>query len=75
MPDIPPGRGAPMVRFNGGRALPPDPYAPFKHVIERYRHVQLEVTCVCGWLGSTASPRAEKSAWDQHKAAFRVGKR
>jgi hypothetical protein len=73
--DTPPGRSAPVLRFNGGRALPPDPDAPFKHVIEQYQHDQLLVTCVCGWLGSTATPHGEKSAWDLHKASFRVGKR
>jgi hypothetical protein len=74
VPDIPPGTSLPALRFNGGRVPPPEPGAPLKHVIEQYRHAQLLVTCVCGWHGSTASPRGEKSAWDSHKASFRVPK-
>ena len=75
MPEIPPGSFAPVLRFNGGRPLAPDPNAPLKHVIEQYQHRELLVTCVCGWHGSTATPLGEKSAWDVHKAAFRSGKR
>ena len=75
MSDVPPGRSTPVLRVNGGRLLPPDPGAPAKHVIEQYQHDQLLVTCVCGWHGSTATPLGEKSAWDRHKASFRVGRR
>ena len=75
MSDIPPDRSAPVLRFNGGRLLPPDPGAPLKHVIDEYQHDRLLVTCVCGWHGSTATPLGEKSEWDRHKASFRVGKR
>jgi hypothetical protein len=64
----------PAVRFNHGRFIP-DPDAPQKHVIDEYRHRAQLVTCVCGWHGSTAMDRGEKSPWDQHKASFRVARR
>ena len=65
----------PQLRFNNGRPLPLDPGAPLKHVIDEYQHRQQLVTCVCGWHGSTASPTGLRSAWDEHKAAFRLGAR
>lgn len=65
----------PAVRFNNGRPVAPDPDAPLKHVIEEYHHRAQLVSCVCGWHGSTASANGERSPWDDHKAAFRTGKR
>ena len=44
---------------------------PLKHVIDEYRHRAQQITCVCGWQGSTAAPSGERSAWDRHKAEFR----
>jgi hypothetical protein len=63
------------IRFNNGRTLPLDPDAPLKHVIDQYQHRQQVVTCVCGWHGSTAAAPGERSAWDDHKALYRVGRR
>lgn len=75
MPDERPLSFRPQQRFNNGRSVPPDPNAPLKHVIDEYQHRQQLVTCVCGWHGSTASALGDRSAWDDHKAAFRVARR
>ena len=64
----------PQLRFNNGRPVPPDPNAPLKHVIDEYHHREQVVTCVCGWHGSTASHLGDRSAWDAHKAAFRLAR-
>ena len=74
MSDIPPDRSAPVLRFNGGRLLPPDPGAPLKHVIEEYKHRAQTVTCACGWHGSTSSPDGRPSEWTAHVTENR-GKR
>jgi len=60
------------VRFNDARPPKAALDEPPKHVIEEYKHKAQEVTCACGWHGSTAAPYGEKSAWDLHKAAFRA---
>jgi hypothetical protein len=39
---------------------------PFKHVIETYVHRRQEVTCTCGWQGSSASPDGQNSPWKSH---------
>ncbi len=75
MADDHPGISRFPTRFNNGRMLPPDPDAPLKHVIDQYQHREQVVTCVCGWHGSTAATPGERSAWDDHKAAFRLGRR
>jgi hypothetical protein len=54
------------------RARPPLVDAPLKHVIERYRHQAQHVTCVCGWQGSTASPRGDPSPWTMHVRASKL---
>ena len=58
--------------------LPPRRPAPpadeRKHVIAEYRHRSQEVTCVCGWTGSSASTDAGASDWSRHVAANRIGR-
>lgn len=44
-----------------------------KHVIEVYRHRAQEVTCVCGWKGSTAVGPNEPSDWTLHVRASKAG--
>ncbi len=55
--------------------LPPRRPAPpeleKKHVIAEYRHRSQEVTCVCGWVGSSAMPDGRTSDWSRHVAASR----
>ena len=63
------------MRFNNGRALAAVPDEPLRHVIDEYQHRPQLVTCVCGWHGSSASDRGDKSPWDAHKASFRVSRR
>jgi len=65
----------PTSRFNNGRPVDPDPDLPLRHVIDEYRHREQLVTCVCGWHGSTATPRGERSQWDDHKALYRSPRR
>ena len=56
--------------------LPPRRQAPpadeRKHVIAEYRHRSQEVTCVCGWIGSSAMPDGRTSDWSRHVAAARM---
>ncbi len=59
------------MRFSQQRSPKSLPEEPLKHVIDEYRHRAQQVTCVCGWHGSTAAQYGEKSAWDLHKAEFR----
>ena len=40
---------------------------PFKHVIERYVHRARQVTCTCGWQGSSLDGAAD--GWKAHLAA------
>ena len=57
-----------------GNGLPPRRPAPAvderKHVIAEYRHKSQEVTCVCGWVGSSESPDGRTSDWSRHVAAI-----
>ena len=62
------------MRFNDSRTPKIVGDEPPKHVIDQYKHRAQEVTCVCGWHGSTASQFGGKSAWDDHKAEFRTGR-
>jgi hypothetical protein len=59
-----------------GTGLPPRRPAPpadeRKHVIAEYRHRHQEVTCVCGWIGSSAMPDGRTSDWSRHVAASRM---
>ena len=65
-----PLRARPSIRFAPPRR--PEPAnAPLKHVIEEYRHAQQEVTCVCGWVGSSATLDGRNSEWTAHVAANR----
>jgi hypothetical protein len=64
-----PTRARPPIRFSPPRR--PEPPATPKHVIEEYRHRHLEVTCVCGWVGSTATTDGRNSDWSAHVAANR----
>ncbi len=75
MSDDRPLAGRSPIRFNNARAIPPDPDAPLKHVIDEYQHRQQVVTCVCGWHGSTATTPGLRSPWDDHKALYRVARR
>jgi hypothetical protein len=51
---------------------PPVPAdAMFRHVIDQYKHRAQEITCTCGWRGSSASPEGQPSEWKQHLAATR----
>ncbi len=61
--------------FNGRRPAPPAPDAPLKHVIAEYRHAVQQVTCTCGWSGSSATTDGRNSPWSLHVAANRQGKR
>jgi hypothetical protein len=58
-----------------GTGLPPRRPAPVpderKHVIAEYRHRLQEVTCVCGWIGSSAMPDGRTSDWSRHIASSR----
>lgn len=62
----------PPAPFNRGTARPQLPDMPLKHVIDEYHHREQVVTCVCGWHGSSASDPGHRSAWDEHKAVFRI---
>lgn len=44
---------------------------PFKHVIDEYVHRLQQVTCTCGWRGSSASPDGHNSDWKSHLTAVR----
>jgi hypothetical protein len=59
----------------GPSGLPPRRPAPEvdqrRHVIAEYRHRHQEVTCVCGWVGSSAMPDGRTSDWSRHVAAGR----
>ena len=48
---------------------------PQKHVIEEYRHQAQQVTCVCGWQGSTATVAGGASPWTSHVRESKAGKR
>ena len=60
-----------------GNGLPPRRPTPAvderKHVIAEYRHKSQEVTCVCGWVGSSESPDGRTSDWSRHVTAARAG--
>ena len=47
---------------------------PLKHVIDQYVHRLQQVTCVCGWRGSSATNDGQTSEWTSHLLAVR-GKR
>jgi hypothetical protein len=47
-----------------------EPTAP-KHVIAEYRHRVQEITCVCGWVGSSFQPDGRTSEWSRHVASSR----
>lgn len=51
----------------------PDVETERKHVIAEYKHKAQQVTCVCGWEGSSASPDGRTSDWSRHVAASRTG--
>ncbi len=61
-----PGSGLPS------RRPAPEPDAR-KHVIAEYRHAMQQVTCVCGWVGSSESPDGRTSDWSRHVTASRSG--
>jgi len=44
---------------------------PPKHVIEEYKHRLQQVTCVCGWQGSSASSDGITSDWKTHLQSTR----
>jgi hypothetical protein len=54
---------------------PPVPDEPLKHVIDEYRHSAQQVTCVCGWQGSSASDMGGPSPWTLHVRQYKAGKR
>jgi hypothetical protein len=47
---------------------------PLKHVIDQYVHRLQQVTCVCGWQGSSATTDGQTSEWTAHLLLVR-GKR
>ncbi len=47
---------------------PPSEPDPRKHVIADYRHREQQVTCVCGWVGSSQSSDGRTSSWSRHVA-------
>jgi hypothetical protein len=51
------------LRRNTPSAQAPE---PVRHVIADYKHRAQVVTCECGWIGSSASPFGERSAWQEH---------
>lgn len=60
------------MTMTGGRPPAKPPVEePFKHVIDQYRHRAQEVTCTCGWRGSSASTDGFNSEWKAHLAANR----
>ena len=64
------------MTFNRARPPASSPAdGPPKHVIEEYRHRAQEVTCVCGWQGSTAEVMGARSPWWNHVRQFKVGTR
>lgn len=48
---------------------------PPKHVIAQYVHRTETVTCVCGWLGSSAPVDGGSSPWNAHLVEMRGKKR
>jgi hypothetical protein len=42
-----------------------------RHVIAESRHRLQQVTCECGWLGSSAMPDGRTSEWSRHVAENR----
>jgi hypothetical protein len=42
---------------------------PVKHVIEEYRHRLRQVTCTCGWKGSSVD--SDPAGWKAHLAETR----
>ncbi len=46
-----------------------DGSAPVKHVIEEYRHHLRQVTCTCGWKGSSLD--SDPAGWKAHLAESR----
>ena len=52
---------------------PPTANSPlFRHVIDQYKHREQEITCTCGWRGSSASPDGHTSEWKAHLASTRT---
>jgi hypothetical protein len=49
---------------------PPSNTALFRHVIDQYKHKSQEITCTCGWRGSSAAHDGS-SEWKAHLAATR----
>jgi hypothetical protein len=47
---------------------------PLKHVIDQYVHRLQQVTCVCGWQGSSSTNDGQTSEWTAHLLLVR-GKR
>ena len=54
---------------------PPAVVEPPKHVIAEYKHRTETVTCVCGWLGSSAAVDGGSSPWNAHLVEMRGKKR
>lgn len=54
---------------------PPAVVEPPKHVIAEYKHRTETVTCVCGWLGSSAPLDGGSSPWNAHLVEMRGKKR
>ncbi len=50
-------------------ASAPEGPEPFKHVIEEYRHRLRQVTCTCGWQGT--SIEGDPTGWKAHLAQVR----
>ncbi len=58
--------------MTASRPTPPRPGLDVpKHVIDEYKHRLQQVTCVCGWQGSSASPDGVSSDWKAHLASTR----
>jgi hypothetical protein len=41
-------------------------------VIADYRHREQQVTCVCGWIGSSQSADGRTSNWSRHVAEAKL---
>jgi hypothetical protein len=55
----------------GPRPAKPGVEVPAPHVIDEYKHRLQQITCTCGWRGSSASPDGRNSEWKDHLAANR----